>query len=391
MFQIQTSLLCNLLDDARILPALPEAYNLKTELLLNAAFAIKSSLATEGHNDLAARLTVRFLLPHVKIKSDPSITAALVNTLQHHSPKTDAEANSLIALCRKLVERKNTRVLDGCVGIVLSRYRHFLRDQRPGGAVHWLLVGMELESLVLCEGSRRSMIWQRALASGVCYRLLLQYCLEISQGLLKGLLGDEEGVSLLYGKAKETMTALEESDMASFIRSTKVLGHLVIIAEAIVEKKEESIIASSIVSCLEEKANDDDNGVVSSLSRCSMHWDLLRLAKGILDKDTRGGMQESEDYRAIFDVHGMQVLLERFTIISSSQEMKGFDMSSQECHEIRLTLGDGLKRAFVAENSLKKAYSKKAPRLSITGIYSADLGQYSREKQELVAASMVDF
>ena len=73
-----------------------------------------------------------------------------------HRRPPDAEANTLLALCRKLVERKNVRVLNGCVSIALSRYRHFLRDQRPGGAVHWLLTGMELESLVLCNGTKRT-------------------------------------------------------------------------------------------------------------------------------------------------------------------------------------------------------------------------------------------
>lgn len=359
--------------------------------MLNAAFAIQSSLGTEGHHDLGARLTVRFLLPHIKINSDPSITARLVNTLQHHSPNTDAEANSLLSLCRKLVERKNVRVLDGCVSIALSRYRHFLRDQRPGGAIHWLLTGMELESLVFCEGEKRNGVWQKALASGVCHRLLAAYCLETSQRLLKGLLGDEEGVSLLYGKAKEMITALEESDFTSFVRPAKVLEHVVAVAEVIVEKKDEAIIASSIVACLEEKASDDDDGTVFSLARCSMHWDLLRLAKGILDKNAqRDGLQGKLEYNAIFDVHGMQVLLERFTIISSSQEMKGFDLSSQECQDLRLALGDGLKRAFVAENSLKKSYSSKAPKASISGIYSTNLGNYSREKQEMVVARMLD-
>ena len=138
------------------MPNPSDKYSLKTELLLSASFSIRSSLATEGHHDLGTRLSVRLLLPHVKIDGDVRVTANLVDVLEHHSPQTDAEANTLLSLCRSLVERKNVRVLDGCVSSALARYRYFLQDQRPGGAVHWLLAGMELESLVLCTGTKRT-------------------------------------------------------------------------------------------------------------------------------------------------------------------------------------------------------------------------------------------
>ena len=366
---------------------------MKTELLLNASFAIRSSLATEGHHDLSTRLSVRLLLPYVKINGDLRVTAAVAETLEHHSPQTDAEANTLLSLCHKLVERKNVRILDGCIAIVLARYRHFLHDQRPGGAVHWLLTGMELESLVLCDGSKRTGAWQRALATGICYRLLVTYCLETSQTMLKGLLGDEEGISIVYTQAKDMVVAQEESTLSPFVPAVKVLEHLVIMAEAIVEQQDEAIVASSIVACLEERANDEDDGVVSSLARSSMHWDLLRLAKGILDRTVqRDGLQEKKTYAAAFDVRGMQVLLERFTILMASREMeKQKPVSTEETQQIRLALGEGLMRAFVAENVSKKMASNKNPRASVSGICAADLSKFSREKQELVVEKMLEF
>lgn len=389
------------------MPQASDKYALKTELLLDAAFAIHSSLGMEGHQDLGTRLTVRFLLPCIKVDSDVRITATLVNTLEHHAPKTDAEANALLALCRTLVERKNVRVLDGCVSICLARYRHYLKDQRPGGAVHWLMVGMEFESLVLgCRKTKSSTSnskkgttkettaanWQQALESGVCHRVLVCYCLETSQGLLKGLLGEEEGVSLLYGRAKEMIaTAIEESDFSSFLRPARALEHILIIAEAIAEKKNESVVASSVVACLEEQPNEDDNGVVSSLARSSMHWNLLRLAKGILERSgQKKGLHGKQEYEAFFDVRGMQVLMERFTVIAASREMEGEPLSSKDLQDMRLTLGDGLMSAFVAENGIKKAHNG-APKMAVTGVYSPDLGKYSREKQQLVVAKMLDF
>jgi hypothetical protein len=375
------------------MPTPPDGFSIKTELLLNASFAIRSSLATEGHHDLGTRLAVRLLLPHVEIDADLRITANLVDTLEHHSPQTDAEANTLVSLCHKLVERKNVRVLDGCVSIALSRYQHFLRDQRPGGAVHWLLKGMELESLVLCNGAKRTGAWQRALSTGVCYRLLVTYCMETSNALLKGLLGDEEGAALLYARGQQMVTAQEESEMAAFIPAVKVLEHIVIMAEAIAERKDDSLVASSIVACLEERANDEDEGVVSSLARSSMHWGLLRLAKDILDRNTqRERLEELHLYTASFDVRGMQVLLERFTVMTSSREMERLKaVSAEETQKIRLALGEGLMRAFVAENVTKKIASSRVPKVSVTGIYASDLGKVSREKQEFVVQKMLDF
>ena len=390
---LKTSLLCNLLDDANVMPSPSNEYSLQTELLLNASFAIRSSLATEGHHDLGTRLSVRLLLPHVKIGGDLRITATLVDALEHHAPQTDAEANTLLALCGKLVERKNVRVLDGCVSIALSRYRHFLQDQRPGGAVHWLLTGMELESLVLCDGTKQTGAWQRSLSAGVCYRLLVTYCTETSHTLLKGLLGDEEGVSLVYARAKEMVTAQEESDLPVFIPATKVLEHLVTMAECIAERRDETLVASSIVACLEERANEEDDGVVSSLARSSMHWDLLRLAKSILDRNAqRDELQEKKLYTASFDVRGMQVILERFTVITTSREMERQKaVPAEETQQMRLALGDGLMRAFVAGNAAKKNPSNSVPRVSVSGICAADLGQHSREKQEIVVEKMLDF
>lgn len=393
------------MDDAKILPEVSTSYSLKTELLLNAAFSIHSSLATEGHNDVATRLTVQFLLPHIKVKGDVRITATLVDTLEHHYPKSDAEANALLGLCRSLVQRKNIRVLDGCVSICLARYRYYLKDQRPGGAFHWLLVGMEFESLILGtrHETKKMMIdssdnevdskWQRAQEAGVCHRLLVNYCLETTRGLLKEMLGEgEEGFAVLHGRAKEMVaTAVEETDFSTFIRSARALENMLLIANATAEDKGDSIVANNIVALLEERADEEENGVVSSLARFSMHWDLLKLAKGVLqrDADLQSGVGNQMACTSSFDVHGMQVLLERFTIISAAKDMEKAPLTPEVTKGMRLALGEGLMRAFVVENATKRIRSK-ASQPTISGICSADLGKYSREKQELVVARMLD-
>lgn len=388
---LQTSLLCELLDDAKLLPSLSSDFSIKLELLLNASFALRSSFATEGHHDIGTRMVVRFLLPHIKVESDLRITANMVDTLEHHSPGTDAEAKSLLELCRKLVERKNIRVLDGCVSIAVARYRHFLADERPGGAIYWLIVGMGLEAKVLL-GDKRSGAWQRALATGVCYRLLVTYCMETSNHLLKGMLGEGEGVSLYFARGKEMCAACDESEIAGYIPAVKVLFHVVSMAEAIAERKDDTVVASSIASCLEERANDEDDGVVSCIARSTMHWDLIRLAKLILDRNAeRESMDERHLHAASFDVRSMQVLLEKLAVITSNLDMEGQKPgSSEDIQQIRLSFAEGLMRAFVAENATKQSSVRKTPQISVAGVYAADLGKVSREKQELVVQKMLD-
>lgn len=393
-FLVQTSLLCDLLDDAQVMPMPSTEYSLKTELLLSAALAIRSSFALEGHRDIGTRLAVRLLLPHITIDADVAITGALVDALEHHYPQTDAEAKTLLTLCRSLVERKNVRVLDGCVSICLARYQHFLADQRPGGAVHWLLEGMELERLVLCGGNKLDGSWQRSLSTGICYRLLVNFCLETSNGLLKGLLGGGEGgVSLLYVRGTEIVAALEVSEIARFISAVKVLEHVVAMAEAVAERKDDAIVGSSIVACLEKRANEEDDGVVSTLAKPNMYWNLIKLAKVILEKNAdREQVEELHLYTASFDVRGMQVLLETLTTLKATLDMEGqTDIPDYEIQETRLAFADGLMRAFVAENATKQSISNRVPRVSVEGLLAADLGKVSREKQELVVQRMLEF
>lgn len=380
-----------------------EGYNIDTELLIAASSAIRSSLATEGCFDLGTRLAVRLLLPHIEIDSDTRITANLVDALDHHSPKSDGEAKSILALCRNLIERKNIRVLDGCVSICRARYFYYIGKRTPGGAVHWLLVGINLESLMFCKGLKRSGDWQRALASGVCYRNLVTYFTETSRLLLKSLLGEMSGASLVYARAKEMVAETKEeasnlNNLASFVPAVKLLENIILTAAAIVERKDNSIVANSIISCLEERPNDEDDGVVSCLAG-SLNWDLMRLAIAVLDMDserarTKDRDQSSEKAIASFDVKGMAVLLSIFTIEAKAQNLKEQDGSEKtnidedELRRTRLTLAEGLKRAFVAENAMKRAAKSERSR---TAGYAANLSKYSREEQEWTVQTMLEY
>lgn len=378
--------------EAGCIPETVESLSLRTELLLNASFAIRSSHAANGHHDQGVKLSIRLLLPYATPGGDLRITATIGEILEHHTPQSDAEARTLLSLCRKLVKQNSVRVLDGCVSVALTRYRHYLADQRPGGAIHWLVTGMELESTVLSSATA-SPSWQRNLSCGVCYRVLATSCMETAQSLLKGLLGEGENTALVFTRAQEMVKAEEESRLVALVPAMKVLSHVVGMAEATAKKKDESIIAANIISCLEEIPNEEDDGVVSSISRTSMHWDLLRLAHRVLESNLK---REDFDTRqsscASFDVSGMRVLLERFTVVMSSREMERLHpIPSEDIHNMRLALGNGLMRAFVAENSNKSKNGMGSTKAtSVAGICAADLANHSRDRQEKVVELMLD-
>ena len=372
-----------------------------TELLVGAASSVRSSLANEGHHDLGTRLAVRLLLPHIQIDSDLRITATLVNTLEHHSPNSDSEAKGLLSLCRNLIERKNVRVLDGCSSICLARYRYYMDKNFPGVAIHWLLTGIELESLVLCDGPKRSGYWQRALSSGVCYRRLVLDFTQTARSLLKSCLGEEKGGSLSFPRGKQMVAATkEELSIENFVPAVKLLENIVTIAGAIQEKADNSIVANGIVSCLEERANDEDDGVVSSLAR-SFSWDLLRLAVEILDLDAeRYDMREPWDNEksiSSFDVRGMGVLLSVLTIEIKAQNMKEqsepgtSSLDEEELYRMRVIVGEGLKRAFLAENAMKRTIKGKGSKASGGKMYTTNYHKHSREEQERAVQMLLDY
>ena len=366
---------------------------------MHATSAIVSSFAREKASDLGARLAVKLLVPLITIDSDIQYTAALANTLEHHAPQSDSEAKILLSLCRKLVERKNVRVLDGCVSICLSRYLQYKKQERPGGAMYWLLTGLEMESKVLCDAPLGTGSWQNALSSGVCYRKVVMEFTETAQSMLAMLLAPESktGASNMYVRTKEMIKAQEDSTFTTFIPAVKVLEHVAAMAKAISKKisgeytprKAHSIISSAIISCLEERPNDEDDGTVSSLARPPMRFDLLRLAKQILDFDATTGDTEPV---SSFDVKGMGVLLSALTVVSKDAELPGKTavLSSVDEYGMRLALAEGLKRAFVAENATKKSAAKRQPKTSVAGIYGANFARYTREDQERAVKAMLE-
>lgn len=403
----KTSLLANLLTEAKLMPSESlskeaSSYCIQTELLLSASQAILSSL-TSSQVGIGVRLSTRLLLPHATPDGNVRVTATLGETLERYAPPSDAETRSLLSLCRPLVERKSVRVLDGCVSLILSRYRHCVAAKRPGGAVHWLLRGIDFEKLVYADDSNENGhygTWQRVLASGICGSFLTTYCVKTSQSLLKGLVESESSGNLGwdFSAAKDMVESIREDDMsasARMIQQVKLLFHVFDIARAIVEGEGDEAIARNIVACLEETPNDDDDGVVAPLAHPSMYGHFLSLAFDILKRDEEryecGGSQDR--FNSSFDVNGIHILMGRFTQIElqSDGDFETVEAVSTvgEGSSSKKALCNGLMRAFVSENAEIKSMAE-APPPSAGPILSTKLASYSRAEQERAVELMLD-
>jgi len=386
----KTSLLCNLFIDAD--HELPKQF--QTDFLNAAAFALSSSLANTSQ-DLATRLVVQLLVPFCTPSADPCVVATLGLTLEHYTPSSDVEARNLLEICRPLVEQESIRTLDGCVSMVLSRYRSYLRENRPSGALHWLLLGIEMESL-LCLGEDGTLDhWQTIEAKSVCYRHLITWCGSVASNLLQHTLDQKEGLGMLYHSAKDMIKAAKEGPLETYVVQLPEVQTLELVAGMFdgLTDQDYTLVARNITLSLQEEARAFDNGVVSALAPRSMHWNLLQLGQRVLERDEREEVQSQlGDFTPSFNVKGIQVLLEHLIKIELGRELEGLKpLPSDVLQRMKLSLGVGLKRAFVAENALRKPdRSDDIDAIMISKIKSVDLNKYSLATQEKVVLRMLD-
>lgn len=347
----------------------------KLEYLTEASSSIISSLA-ESQPGVGARQAIRLLLPYATQKGNISIVAAISEILEHQAPQTDAEARSLLALCRPLVERKSVRILDGCTGVALYRYRWYLEKQQPGGGIDWLLNGIELESLVYTTPTQ-----------GSCYRTLTVACNEASDYLMQCLNGIAKIDRSAYLIVQAMVAALREAQFdTNTIPAVREVNAVLPIFDSMLKTVDYEQAASQIVTLLKER-KVEKSGTCCVLARASMHWPLLRVATMIFDKE------EEEVFTAAFDKDGVCVLsdhLMQFESIATGALERG--PTEKEVCDLRAALGRALARAFVAENATKKLHrvSPRCKHESINGILSTGLGKRPLTLQEDVVRSMLD-
>ncbi|CAB9505580.1 expressed unknown protein [Seminavis robusta] len=387
-----TSLLCNLYLDAGL--QLPKP--LQMDLLKTAAFAITSSLA--GPNaDIGTRMVVRLLLPFATPKGDVSIVATMAAILERHTPGNDVEARNLISLCQKLVDKKSERIVDGCVGLVLFRYRSHLNSDTPGGAMHWLLVGLELESMLCRESDGEVHDWQSIEATSVCYRYIISWCVRVAGALLLGILEEREGVGRVNATAKEMVKSLKEGPLEGYVAKlleVQTLELMVGIYERLSNDSPDwTPVATNIKLLLQEKPNEYDSGAVTTTAPRCLHYGLLLLGQRVIEEDERRiPLAKPNDYCSSFDVQGVQALLEQVAVIPLSLELEKLHPIPEDLlHTIRLSLAKALSRAFVKENARRKPdWSGEKDEVDVATIRSCDLHKFSIETQERAVQFMLD-
>lgn len=346
---------------------LPDKFDhVQTNLLLEAADAILSS---HTNTDIGLRLIALLLIPHCSSKRDLRITATLAEALERHCPHTDSEAHLLLDLVTPLVtKKKSVRILDGCVSMVVGRYRQLISSAKKSGsatveskmAMDWLIVGNELEAELVGQG--------------VCYRLIVSCCQETSFALLQQLLGKEVGDDHFRILAARGFTdALR--DKLEDVPAVRLLDSMTVIAIAVMEKQQDrsSIGATNIAKCLR------------GLAMPSMHWDLLTLAKKIIDVDfERYGVSDKGAFESSFSVQDMHALMESFVLLTTLND-EPLDGEA----EMKLTLASGLMLAFIRDNAQLKEPVPQ-PRTDVSTLRSTLIETYSVADQELLVSSMLD-
>ena len=267
-----------------------------------------------------------------------------------------------------IIKKKSVRILDGCVSMIVGRYRQLMATKDPRLftvdskiAMDWLIIGNELEAGLVGQG--------------VCYRLIVTSCAETSVSLLQLLLGKEVvgDPSKILTDAQGFADALQ--DKLEDVPAVRLLGCMAAMAVAVMEKRHDrsSVGATSIAKCL------------GGLAMPSMHWDFLQLAKTILDTDferyTVGG---NGTFESSFSVQDMNALMESFVLLTT---MHDEPLDGQG--EMQLALANGLMLAFIRDNAQLKEPLPR-PRTDTSTLRSTNIESYSFADQELLVSSMLD-
>ena len=379
-----TSLLCNLLVDAGCISSEEinsTSVNIQTELLVAAAEAILSSFAVQEQSNVGVRAAVRLLLPHAPPKRidgevvyEPRISATIAVAISHRFPDSDAEARDLFHLCENAIRLGSVRIADACESLAFSRASFHRTNDNLHWQVHFLLRGMEIQSIQLpTQYQKKSGFSCRRHFDALCEKSandLISMLAATTFAANGGSKLEEDGFVSVLQAARDVLEAVvQDEDMASLLK-----GHLeanllkyavdIALADALGDT---SKMASDITRCLEERCltGEEYGGVVSTLAKPNMYSKLLHISAAILEREESlfNGMMESAN--CAFSIHGIHILMARLTHVlswegittSSSLIPKTPGKEKKEYfHAMRLTFCKGLMRAFASKqiNSVEK-------------------------------------
>lgn len=362
----------------------PDFSLFKNEFLTEAALAIMSSLAPID-SDTGAEMATRLLLPYtLEEDASPEITACFANILEHYNPGSDANAESVLSRCEKLLKQNNLLIVEGCASIVLCRYRFHRDHSRPGTGLSWLFKGITLESMV--HGN---------FDSGSCYRTLSQLCYSTATEILDAV---SKGVELdgsihvlaqeLASAVKNDNTTLAGKVKARDLPPVAALMQAQTMFDAIL-LGDSTLVAKCVVACVEDSA-DKIVGTPMPLLSVSMQIPMLEIACKLIENEFDAAIKSGGfPTTCCFDKEGLTALMESLLRVESFAS--GND--TVDVGGLKEIFAQALAQAFVSENAMKQVLGS-APWKSIDDVGSVRSGEISKHSpsiQEAVVRRMLDF
>lgn len=369
------ALLCCVLVDNGQIHLSDLSYDLRTENLLSASSAIISSFTMQNHTDIGIRLSTK-LLQHYITPENMQVTGHVAAILSSHCPKSDAEVKGLLKMCVDAVERGSVRILDACESLCLTRSQFYKGTQSFGSMVSWLLKGIECASRFRAE--ERDDEIRTDLTRSLNYRQLTRVCYDMASSLLAALCKKDsdsvEDVAQLVHMVehcKDTQNVIIDDNMADIITadpSVSLFIQVSNIGRGIIEKNNKQV-AKSIINCIEER-NDLDGSIVAIASP-GLYGYFLTLAYDILNAQSGSSIGDILHSSEPFDVNDMQILFSCLECHCNGYRYRHANISNIRedisLDEVRVTFGNGLMRAFIAQNASlreEKLQAKKSEKQS---------------------------
>jgi hypothetical protein len=260
-----------------------------SEFFREAALAIVSS-CSKDYGDIGTVLALRLLIPFVLDSGNMEALSLLSELLEHRAPSSDAELKNVVTLCLPLIERKSMQVLEGCISMMIYRFRYCVSNNLVHEGVYWLLYGLELEN-------------KHANSHGTCHQQLVAFCFHLTDKLLGGLIQKEACDPIASQHAQDTVEEIQRMEGFDVAKYPEILTLIYSwnIFAALIQDNDLKTAAEYVVLCLDSKLHD--GMAVTTIAPISFHWPLLQVAIKIISESVN-----SFDSQCPFDKHGIDVL-----------------------------------------------------------------------------------
>lgn len=283
-------------------------------------------------------------------------------------------------------------MLDACDSLALTRFIFYKKRQDMNSAIYWLLRGINCASSMkpIADINGQSQVIQDFMLTS-CFRHLVNYCEITTNSIMAELVDysssiDSPDSSVLLCTLRSTkniVTTILEDECAPIISSKSYVALLVQVVDLGLNFVNGDHLSSAkvIIKCLQDEL--DEENTVTTLAHPSLYGHFLSLAFDIMEsEDNSTFIANVTSNTPAFDVHGLHMLLTRFTQgFSVENKLVSYGSLREDItmKGMRLALANGLMRAFIQENS------KNAEKTEIESI--SDEEKIEREVESMLTPS----